>query len=60
MFVFGFIVGCLFSLILTNFMAGRVGKAVRDAIKNYENEKAKEKDDDDDDPNWWKKGKTKW
>jgi hypothetical protein len=49
-----FLAGCFFSLVLSTFLAHKVGQAVYTALKNFKKE---EELDDDNDPNWWKKGR---
>ena len=56
-FVIGFLVGVFFSLVLSNFLAKKVGAAVLAALREYRGDRGEEDDDDEDDPaDWWKKG----
>lgn len=55
-FVIGFIAGCFFSLVLSHFLAKKVGEAVYKALKDYHEGIGEEGPNDKDDPaNWWKK-----
>ena len=49
-FITGFLVGCLFSLVLSHFLAKKVGQAVYQALKDYHGYNG-----EDDPANWWKK-----
>ena len=58
-FVFGFLAGGFFSLVLSNFLAKKVGEAVLQALEGtikgeVDGDKEREKTIP---ANWWKKGK---
>lgn len=54
-FIVGFLAGCFFSLVLSTFLARKVGQAVYKALKDYHAEEWRESNDEDDPANWWKK-----
>jgi hypothetical protein len=49
-FLIGFLVGCFFSLVLSTFLAWKVGQAVLNALRQHDKEK-----EDDDPANFWKR-----
>jgi hypothetical protein len=53
-FVIGLLVGIFFSLVLSHFLAKKVGDAVLAALKEYHGDDDKGEDDP---ANWWKKGR---
>lgn len=55
-FIVGFLAGCFFSLVLSTFLAKKVGQAVYKALKDYHAEERGEYSNDEDDPaNWWRR-----
>jgi hypothetical protein len=65
-FVFGFLLGCFFSLVLSTFLARKVGQYVYKALSDYrkdvkkDNAEEDEKERDNDPANWWMRGEERY